>query len=406
MSVQAFYKDTSGNIAILFALAFTAVVAVAGLSVDFQRSVSAEQNIQAALDSASLAGAKALQDANTTDADAKLYAQTLFAENIKMSNEHLSCPAPNVVIDRQSGTVTADVTCALPTTVGGLFSVEKVEVHQTSSSSIQISNLDLALMLDVSGSMSGDKIADLKVAAKDAVDILITPYTGDRVRIAFNTYSTSVNAGKYAEAVKGPAYDKTSPTRNCVTERSGLAKFNDDAPAYGKYLTEIVTSMGNKPLWCPSSSIEPLTNDAEHLKTEIDKLSASGWTAGHLGVAWAWYLISPDWDDIWPAASKPRNYGEKDTVKAVILMTDGAFNTYYESGQGNSDKQSKKLCKQMKDEGVIVYAVAFQAPKAGKKVLKKCASSPDYFYDAKNGQELQDAYSDIASQLMNLRITN
>ena len=60
----------------------------------------------------------------------------------------------------------------------------------------------------------------------------------------------------------------------------------------------------------------------------------------------------------------------------------------------------------MKKEGVIVYSVAFQAPKGGKDVLKSCATSADTFYDAKDGTQLKQAYADIASQLSNLRLTN
>lgn len=405
MSVQRFIREKSGNIAMAFALAMASILAILGLAVDFQRGVSAETGIQNALDASALAAARSLQNANTSEADAKALAETMFAADIKASNNNLICPRPTIVIDRDNGTVSADVTCALPTTLAGLFGMEKMEINQASTSSIQISNLDLALMLDVSGSMSGQKLTDLKTAAKDAVDTLITPYTGDRVRISYNTYSTAINVGAYAEAVKGPSFDKSSPLRLCVTERDGIAKFDDAAPGFGKYMNEEAKSTDNKAMSCPSTSIAPLTSDASSLKAGIDKLSANGWTAGHLGVAWAWYLISPEWDNIWPTASKPHAYDEDGTIKAVILMTDGEFNTFYETGQGDSDQQAKKLCKAMKDEGVIVYSVAFQAPKAGKKVLKACATSDEYFFDASNGEELKQAYAEIASQLMNLRLT-
>ncbi len=407
MSVAGkFASNTSGNVAIIFALAATAIFSVVGLGVDFQRAVSAETDIQNALDATTLAAAKALHDPKNSNADIQKEAKAVFRANIGMANVNLVCPDPTLSVDRQSGRIAANITCALPTTIAGLFSLEKMDVSRSSTSAIRISNLDLAMMLDVSGSMSGSKIRDLKTASKDAIDILITPYSGDRVRIGFNTYSTAVNIGDYAKEVKGSAYDKKSPLRHCVTERDGIAKFDDDAPGTGKYLQETMISTDGKVMSCPKSSIEPLTSNATKLKNEISKLNANGWTAGHLGVAWAWYLISPDWEKIWPAASKPLGYDEVDTIKAVILMTDGEFNTYYESGQGDSDRQAEKLCDNMKREGVIVYSVAFQAPKAGKKILQTCATDKDHFYEARNGQQLRDAYAEIASQLTNLRIAS
>ena len=42
-----------------------------------------------------------------------------------------------------------------------------------------ITKLDVAMMLDVSGSMKGDKLRDLKDAASDAIDMLVNDRTGD-----------------------------------------------------------------------------------------------------------------------------------------------------------------------------------------------------------------------------------
>ena len=55
-----FMQDRSGNIAIIFALFIVAIMTVSGLAIDLQRSISAKSEIQAALDAASLAGAKAV----------------------------------------------------------------------------------------------------------------------------------------------------------------------------------------------------------------------------------------------------------------------------------------------------------------------------------------------------------
>ena len=55
--------------------------------------------------------------------------------------------------------------------------------------------------------------------------------------------------------------------------------------------------------------------------------SPGGTTAGQLGTAFAWYMLSPNWADIWPADSKPAAYGTAKLRKIAVLMTDGAYNT-------------------------------------------------------------------------------
>ena len=66
-------------------------------------------------------------------------------------------------------------------------------------------------------------------------------------------------------------------------------------------------------------------------------MAASGSTAGHIGTAWGWYMISPTFSYLWPTASQPAAYGEDHLFKIVILMTDGEFNTFYCNGVISQD---------------------------------------------------------------------
>ena len=87
-------------------------------------------------------------------------------------------------------------------------------------------------------------------------------------------------------------------------------------------------------------------------------------------------------------------------------MTDGKFNRRYENSQGNSNQQARRMCREMRDENVLVYAVAFQAPNNAKNTLKNCTGDDSRFFDASNGAELLDAYAAIASQLSALTIVD
>lgn len=67
-------------------------------------------------------------------------------------------------------------------------------------------------------------------------------------------------------------------------------------------------------------------------------------------------------------------------------------------------EQAKKLCDNIKKEGVRVYTVAFQAPKSGKAVLEYCATGAEYAFTPDSADELKDAYTKIAQSISDLRI--
>ncbi|MGL4395333.1 MAG: VWA domain-containing protein, partial [Hyphomicrobium sp.] len=132
---------------------------------------------------------------------------------------------------------------------------------------------------------------------------------------------------------------------------------------------------------------------------------ANGATAGHLGIAWAWYLISPKWSAIWPSESQPEEHDPAKLIKGVVLMTDGMFNTEYEGNNGSSAQQALKLCANIKASGVEVFTVGFQAPANVLPLLKTCASKPEYAFDAKDGEALKSSFTQISSALKELRVT-
>ena len=150
----------------------------------------------------------------------------------------------------------------------------------------------------------------------------------------------------------------------------------------------------------------PLSHNQTQIDKYIDDLRANGGTAGHQGIAWGWYMINNQWSDVFDGASTPLDPSEPDVVKAMIIMTDGEFNEQFFDSQGNSTSQAETLCDAIKADDVIIYAVAFQAPWAGREVLEHCASGPEFFFNADNGQELMESYDAIATSISDLRIAH
>lgn len=62
------------------------------------------------------------------------------------------------------------------------------------------------------------------------------------------------------------------------------------------------------------------------------------------------------------------------------------------------------LCSRVKEQGVVIYTVAFEAPTAGRNLLNSCASSANHAFDV-DGLEIRSAFSSIATSIRKLRLT-
>lgn len=80
------------------------------------------------------------------------------------------------------------------------------------------------------------------------------------------------------------------------------------------------------------------------------------------------------------------------------------YNAAFSSINGTvKNQRTKHICDAAKDQGVIVYAIGFEAPNSGQKVLKDCASSDGHYFDV-DGLEIEDAFSSIAASIRKLRL--
>lgn len=202
-------------------------------------------------------------------------------------------------------------------------------------------------------------------------------------------------------------------TNYCTFERDSEDWDKATAPRSGHYISakhawyDEDDEEWDTPSDCTQAEPFALTTDAQALKDYIDDLYASGGTAGHMGIQWGRFLLSPDWSDAFVEGSKPLAWDEPDSQKILIMMTDGEFNSTYHDDLGNSFDQARAHCDDAKNEDhVLIYTIAFNAPQAGQDILNYCASGPDFRFDANNGQELLDAYTAIAASISDLRLVS
>ncbi|MEO1543458.1 MAG: pilus assembly protein TadG-related protein [Pseudomonadota bacterium] len=421
--LKRFHDDTRATIAIVFGLSAIAMFAIVGVAIDSSKIYNAKAQMTSALEASALAAAKLLDaDTNASDSAIQDYALAFF--NTQVANYQLDDATFGnfrAVINRGDSSVRTLVDVSM----GSLFG-RVVDGNQTVAFtpdaivSYKARKIELSLVLDVTGSMAGAKLDSLKTASKNLVDALYASNPEQQaIRVGLVPYSASVNAGNYFEDVSdldNDDYDR------CVVERTGTDALTNARPDAGRYL-EISSGSINSRYSCPSSEIVPLTPLHDYatrsaFKNQIDSLTAGGATAGHIGLALGWYMVSPEWSSIWPVS--PRGYDPDNVIKAVILMTDGVFNAAYAGGPpvhsstdplmpGSSPNHALALCDAMSagaaaSQKILIYTVAFQAPMAAETMLKDCSGESNFF-NADNAGDLVDVFKDIAEKLTSLRLT-
>lgn len=437
---RGFRRNERGATAINFALmAVPMAVTVFGM-VDVSRASTEKLHLQDALDAAALAAARSTA---TTDAQLQAVGSQVLAADLAGAKSVLKTSSFKMV----GNTVVASASATMTPVVAKLWLNGDMQMGASTEVLRASQNIEVALVLDVTGSMGGTKISDLRTAAKDLVDLVVkdvqTPYY---TKVALVPYSMGVNVGStYAATVRGtPAAgtsttpgsqkftftnasgsSKTQTISNCVSERTGAEAYTDAAPSTA-FVGRNYPNTGNP---CLGSTIVPLSSNKVSLKNSIDTYTAEGSTAGQIGLAWGWYMVSPTFGSIWPTGSKPAPYGDKDLVKVVILMTDGEFNTTYckgviskDSGSGsgsNSDHincnatngggfaQAKALCDAMKVKGITIYTVGFDLDdgSAAEDIMEECASDAEHVYLPDSGTQLKTAFSTIAKDINALRLS-
>ena len=191
-------------------------------------------------------------------------------------------------------------------------------------------------------------------------------------------------------------------------------------------------------LGCPTA-ITPLTNVKSTLTTAINAMTAwsRGGTLGDVGMAWGYRVISPE-----SPFPEGQPWGTPKLTKAVIMMTDGvnqvykltstagpnkvnnAVNSDYTAygrldqlglvgsstitgAQTIIDNRLAALCTAMKAKGVVIYTIIFTGSQdaATKAMYAACATDSSKFFNAPTQTDLKNAFSAIAVQLSNLRVT-
>ena len=197
-----------GNVAMMFALALPLLPMTSLVGVDVHRISTVRANLQDALDAAALAAARSphMDQANiTTVGMAALRANLQAYPQISLREDLTTFRLT------EEGAVIADSRVDVDTLVANIFLPpygqlleDQVQVGVESEVLRSSTNLEVALVLDITGSMAGSRIATLRDSATELVELVVqtqqTPYYS---KAAIIPYSMGVNLGSMANGARG-----------------------------------------------------------------------------------------------------------------------------------------------------------------------------------------------------------
>lgn len=363
--------DRSGAAALLFGLLLVPVLGSIGLAVDASRGYLVESRLSKALDTAALAAGRVALSANAEDV-----ARKYFNANFGPGGSDV---ALSYSLDSTQQFVTLGADASVPTTFMRIFGRDRMDVSARTVIQRQTSGMELALVMDNTGSMNGAPFNAMQQAAYDMVEIIygdeteienlwisLVPYTasinigpsrtnwlvaGDRVLTNIASYSTPGWKGCVMARAAPRDSDDTPPTVQGFTsyfyeDTPGRANDNDwGAPRVPPFRTGSSSGNGG---YGPNLGCGPAITSLTPLRASIEAAIGGmaawsrGGTAGNLGLSWGWRTISPRWRGLWGGETPPNfplDYDEPFMDKVVVVLTDGA-NQFYDHDTANNPPRS------------------------------------------------------------------
>lgn len=340
-----FLRNRRGNIAIITALTIIPLLGILGGGIDVVRSTTMSSQLRASIDSAALAAANL-----SNSADVETVVNEFIDSNLVQRPDFLSTLSVSVTDTTalNSKTVTIRADGHIDTFFLGLFGIDTMPVSASSSATQSITNVEIALVLDISSSMRGSRIANLKEAAADFIDEMLDEDSTDVTSISIVPFGGTVNIGSdlfgdYAvplvTATVDPsesAYDigsnvvngdfRFSDGDNCIEYRS--ADFGDDLLTGLRPQVPHFWKWNNFNPWCPldNSSIFMNSNNESDLIDHINGMTLSDGTGMDIGAMWGLKALSPNWTGYFDGdfADRPAAYDDE-TLKVLVVMTDGGI---------------------------------------------------------------------------------
>ena len=400
-TTSAYSRDEQGSFAVMAAMTMAVLVASLAICIDVAQGWSAKQTLQDTTDAIALAAARSeSNDPAVLNSIAEAYLEEKYpGQSVRLDSITRNGPAVNVVASKVQETYFA-----------GIFGRNGLDVSAASTAEYEVRDLNLALVLDSTGSMGkttptgGTRLAALQAASGELLDQL--DGSEGEVSISVVPFTQHVNVGTNQANENWLEFPQTNNNRapngwnGCVGSR--------DTPLNTRIDSTVARIPGLVNARCATTPVLPLTKNLNTVRQTINSMTAKGSTYTPSGTAWGWRTLTPT-----APFTQTRNQDQSKTDNVMVIMTDGN-NTRSKEGimhenksQAPADRTMTTMCENAKRDGITIYTIALEIKdRETREVLEGCASQADGFFNASNGDELGDAFSQIATNLTVARISS
>ena len=189
------FHDRSGNVMIIVAFSIIPLIGAVGIATDTTRGYLVKSQLQAAIDSAALAGGRVF-NSSTRDDDIRQYFSANFPQGYMSSN----LTPLQITPDQNSESIRLTASATIPATFMQLLGSKTITVAASAEVTRQIQRLHVVLALDMSGSMlttmenGNTRVENAKAAALTLTNILFgTNTTNDLLKIGVVPWAGKVN---------------------------------------------------------------------------------------------------------------------------------------------------------------------------------------------------------------------
>lgn len=445
--LKAFSRDVRGNVAMVFALSSMAITGAVGGGLDYSRSAGIGTELQAALDSGVLAAAS-LTQTRTPEQVVRAYVEAAVGDHAGvMGTLDLEVVSD---VSLNSRRISARATVQSQTTLLGVFGINQIAVTRSTEAVERARNIEISLVLDISSSMRGSRIDNLRAAALDFVDTVLDADVSGTTSISVVPYGGTVKLPDqfFHLVTEGRSYSppgfnwrldvpqQASDWNGCLElNRNQVDSIRLTPGGHGIVPEFTVWNRGND--WCPDGAGTEavfMTNDRAALRNLISRFDndvLSDGTGTDIATGWGVRALDPHWrGDLGGAATfseRPAYFDDAETMKIMVVMTDGGITQQRRPERGwdpedgpvhvgtggtddlystNDARQNfENLCAYARDNGVVVYSIAFQVGGGrNRRDMEECATSPAQFYDVQD-LNIASAFSAIAADLNQLRLS-
>ena len=396
-----FLKDRAGGAAPIFALGILPIIGLVGAAVDYSRGNAARTAMLASLDATALMLSR--DAANMTPGEVSTKATSFF--NAQFNRPEVKDVQVTAQLSNpQAGSFLLDVNASgnVPTTFTRLLGQEKLDIGSSAQVKWGVKKLELALVLDNTGSMAtSGKLTQLKLAAHNLLTTLqiAAKQPGD-VKVAIIPFDTKVKIGTSYAAQSWMDYTANNIQQNqwqgCVQDRDQPNDTQDTTPTSNIHTKFPAAQCSGITSMMTLTDILDTTGFTA-LNSKIDAMTAAGNTNVTIGLVWGWHALTK---------SEPLTQGSDpapDKDKVIVLLTDGDNTQNRWTSSGSSiDARTALACANAKADNIKIYTVRVIDGDAN--LLRNCATKPNMYYNVNQASQLNSVFSSIAQNLANLRI--